>query len=75
MMNSYKIKNKGIYDISFCNSNCTDISCSRCHMSNNYANMIKYSKESGMLHSESDFSIDCADYKKPIFTVADDKVV
>ena len=36
---------------------------------------IKYSKESGMLHSESDFSIDCADYKKPIFTVADDKVV
>ena len=74
-MNSYKIKNKGIYDISFCNSNCTDISCSRCHMSNNYANMIKYSKESGMLHSESDFSIDCVDYKKPIFTVADDKVV
>ena len=32
-----------------------------------------YSKESGMLHSEAYLSIDCADYKKPIFTIADDK--
>lgn len=73
-MNSYKIKVDD-FDISFCNSNCTNIICSRCHMSNNYVNMIKYSKESGMLYSRSDFSIDCADYKKQIFTIADDKAV
>ena len=73
-MSSYKIKVDD-FDINFCCSSCTDITCSRCHMSNNYANMIKYSKESGMLHSESDFSIDCDDYNKPIFTVADDRVV
>ena len=73
-MNSYKIKVDD-FDISFCNSNCTDIACSRCHMSNNYANMIKYNKETGRPHSEAYLSIDCDDYNKPMFTIADGRVV
>ena len=73
-MNSYKIKVDD-FDINFCCSNCTDITCSRCHMSNNYVNMIKNNEIVGRSHSEAYLSIDCADYKKPIFTIADDKVV
>jgi hypothetical protein len=53
-------------DLCFCNSNCTNISCSRCLLSTNYRNAKLCNTKRKHYVEENDFSGCCTKYMKPV---------
>lgn len=61
-------------DLCFCDSNCTNISCSRCLLSTHYRNEKLCNSKRNHYIEENDFSKECTKYMKPINILTDDLI-